>query len=172
MFIKFIKELSVKKILKSSLHNVKPTTLEHTIATVGILIDGTYFEFVDQLIHEFVNLGIEKENVKILVFKDKLKKNEILTFPTFTSKEMSWNGHFQQDYITEFTNTPFDLLVSYYDLEKTALLLTTHRSKAFFKVGFSLVDKRLNHLMINTTVENYKVFTHELFRYLKILNKI
>jgi len=66
----------------------------------------------------------------------------------------------------------FDLLISYYDVEKAILLTITHNSKAQFKVGFSSVDKRLNHLMINTNAENYKVFTHELFRYLKILNKI
>ena len=80
--------------------------------------------------------------------------------------------NFDLDIVTAFNNSTFDLLVSYYDIEKTPLILLTHQSKALLKVGFSSVDKRLNHLMINTMVENYKVFTHELFRYLKILKKI
>ena len=172
MFIKFIKEFSVKKILKSSLHNVTPTILENPIQTIGILTDGNYFENTEQLIQEFVQNGMDKNKIKTLVFKDKIKKNEVNLFPTFTSKNMNWNGHFDSDYVTEFINTPFDLLVSYYDFEKTPLLLITHQSKALFKVGFSSIDKRLNHLMINTTVENYKVFAHESFRYLKILNKL
>ena len=71
----------------------------------------------------------------------------------------------------DFINEKFDLLISYYDVEKAILLKITHNSKAQFKVGFSSVDKRLNHLMINTNAENYKVFVHELFRYLKILNR-
>jgi len=51
-------------------------------------------------------------------------------------------------------------------------LLTTHLSKASFKVGFASIDKRLNHFMIDTNAENYMVFMEELFKYLKILNKL
>ena len=81
--------------------------------------------------------------------------------PTFDDKELN-----------AFEATPFDLLISYYDTEKAALLLFTHLSKASFKVGFSNIDSRLNHFMINTKAENYKVFVDELFKYLKILKKI
>ena len=48
----------------------------------------------------------------------------------------------------------------------------THDSKARFKVGFSSIDKRLNHFMINSTSTNHAVFVNELFKYLKLLNKI
>jgi hypothetical protein len=60
----------------------------------------------------------------------------------------------------------------YYDTEKVALLLVSNLSKASFKVGFASIDKRLNHFMIDTNAENYTVFMSELFKYLKILNKI
>ncbi|MGH2666670.1 DUF6913 domain-containing protein [Flavobacterium sp.] len=172
MFIKYIKELSVKKILKSSLHNVTPSSLTTPIKTVGILLDESYFQEKEQLIKEIVANGIQENNIKMIVFKDKIKKNEIFTQPTFSNKNMSWKGDLSPDFVTEFIKTPFDMLISYYDTEKAPLLLITHHSKALFKAGFSTVDKRLNHLMINTNAENYKVFAHELFRYLKILNKI
>lgn len=74
--------------------------------------------------------------------------------------------------MNRFIQFPFDLLISYYDSEKAALLLATHYSKSSFKVGFANIDNRLNHFLINTQVENYKVFIDELFKYLKILNKI
>jgi hypothetical protein len=64
------------------------------------------------------------------------------------------------------------MLISYYDFEKAPLMIITQQSKASFKVGFSTIDKRLNHFMIDTNVEKQEVFTNELFRYLKILNKI
>jgi L-rhamnose mutarotase len=51
-------------------------------------------------------------------------------------------------------------------------VLLSNESKASFKVGFSSIDKRLNHFMINTNAENYTIFIDELFKYLKILNKI
>jgi hypothetical protein len=68
--------------------------------------------------------------------------------------------------------TPFDLLINYYDVEKSALLVVTNLSKAKFKVGFAAVNKKLNHFMINTEGGNYAIFTEELFKYLKILNKL
>ncbi len=172
MFIKYIKELSVKKILKRNLHSVKPSSLVTPIQTIGVIVDESYFVEKEQLIQELVSCGIKENNMKMLVFRDKIKKNETFSQSTFSNKDMSWKGDFELASITEFINTPFDMLISYYDTEKAPLLLITNHSKALFKVGFSTVDKRLNHLMINTNAENYKVFVHELFRYLKILNKI
>ena len=74
--------------------------------------------------------------------------------------------------INDFIETPFDLLVNYYDVNKSGLLLLSTKSKAKFKVGFDTVDKRVNHFIIKTLVENYNEFVLELFKYLKILNKI
>jgi hypothetical protein len=172
MFIKYIKEISVKKLLKRSLHSVKPSTLNQPIQTIGILIDESYFQDKEQLKQEIAANNISENNIKFLVYKDKIKKTDTHSEPTFSSKNMSFNGHFNKEFINQFINEPFDMLISYYDIEKAPLLLITHHSKAKFKVGISDIDKRLNHLMINTNAENHLVFVHELFRYLKILNKI
>lgn len=172
MFIKYIKEISLKKILKRSLHNVKPSSLTTPIQSIGLLIDESYFSEKEKLIKELVDCGIKISNIKTIVFRDKIKKNETFSQPTFSNNAVGWKGDFNQSSITDFINNPFDMLISYYDTEKAPLLLITNHSKAIFKVGFSTVDKRLNHLMINTNAENHQVFVHELFRYLKILNKI
>lgn len=172
MFVKFIKEISLKKILKNRLKNVTPSILETQIEKVGVLIDENYFFEKEKLVQEIVNNGLKKENITLLSYKSKINKNETPTNPTFSDKEMGWKGDFVSKEVSIFMKTPFDLLISYYDMERAPLLLITNGSKALFKVGFSTVDRRLNHLMINTNAENYKVFVHELFRYLKILNKI
>ncbi|NBU80850.1 MAG: hypothetical protein EBS55_04300, partial [Flavobacteriaceae bacterium] len=86
--------------------------------------------------------------------------------------DLSWHATVDKKEVNDFIKEPFDLLINYYDTEKVALLIVTHLSKASFKVGFATVDKRLNHFMINTNAENYIVFIDELFKYLKILNKI
>ena len=172
MFLNYIKDFSAKKILKNSLHNVKSSTLSGPVRTVGLLIDESYFLEKEALVQELVANGIPENNIKVIVYRDKFKKNEIYTQPTFGSKHLNWNATITNPVVNEFVNEKFDLLLSYYDVEKAILLLITHNSKAQFKVGFSAIDKRLNHLMINTNAENYKVFVHELFRYLKILNKI
>jgi hypothetical protein len=172
MFIKYIKELSLKKILKTTLKNVKPSTLETSVGTIGVIIDEKYFPEKDKLIQEIVHQGVQRDKISLLIYREKVKKGEFFAQTTFSNKDMNWKGDFSATFVNDFINSKFDLLISYYDLEKAPLLLVTNHSKALFKVGFSTVDKRLNHLMINTNVENYKVFVHELFRYLKILNKI
>ncbi|MGL2966049.1 DUF6913 domain-containing protein [Flavobacterium sp. XGLA_31] len=172
MFLNYFKDFSTKKIVKKSLSNVKPIASDKVIKTVGIIFDESYFYEREALVQELIQNGIEENNIKFLVFKDKIKKNEVFDYPVFSHKDLSWNGTFDKNEVKEFIAEPFDLWINYYDTEKAALLLVSHLSKASFKVGFASVDKRLNHFMINTNAENYKVFMDELFKYLKILNKL
>ncbi len=172
MFLNKIKDFFTKKIVKKSLSNVKHIDSNNYIKTVGIVFDESYFYEKESLIEELVNQGIKREDIQFFVFKNNVKKNESFNYPVFSHKNINWNGTFDDKELNAFEATPFDLLISYYDTEKAALLLFTHLSKASFKVGFSNIDSRLNHFMINTKAENYKVFVDELFKYLKILKKI
>ncbi|WP_293893168.1 hypothetical protein [Flavobacterium sp.] len=172
MFLNYLKDFSTKKIVKNSLSNVKHSTSDNVIKTVGIIFDETYFYEREDLVKELILKGIEENNIKVLVFKNKIKKNEIFDYPVFSHKDLSWTGTVDKKEVRDFVAETFDLLINYYDTEKVALLLVSHLSKASFKVGFASIDKRLNHFMINTNAENYKVFMSELFKYLKILNKI
>lgn len=172
MFLNYIKDFSVKKILKNSLHNVKSSSLSTSIQTVGLLIDASFFSEKEALINELIANGIPADNIKVIVYKDKFKKSDAHAHPVFGAKHLNWKGEITNPQVNDFVKEKFDLLINYYDVEKAILMVVTHNSKAQFKVGFSSIDKRLNHLMINTNAENYKVFIHELFRYLKILNKL
>lgn len=172
MFLNKIKDFFIKKTFRKSLLNVKHTDAKHPIRTVGILFDESYFHERQSLLAELEKNGISPENIRFFVFKNNIKKNESFDYPVFSHKDISWNGTIENQEAIGFVNTGFDLLISYYDTEKAALMLMTQLSKASFKVGFSNVDNRLNHFMIDTTAENYKVFTDELFKYLKILNKL
>lgn len=172
MFLKYIKDYFLKRILKKNLQNVKSISSAVSIQTVGLLIDESYFFEKEALVKELIANGILENNIKLIVYRDKLRKNEIYSQPTFSIKHLNWKAEITNPEVNDFINESFDLLISYYDVEKAILLNITHNSKALFKVGFSSVDKRLNHLMININAENYTVFVHELFRYLKILNKI
>ena len=172
MFFNYLKDLATKKIVKQSLSNVKHIASDEKIKKVGIIFDESYFYEREALVQELISNGIEEKDIKYIVFKDKIKKNEVFDFPVFSFKDLTWIATIDNPQVNEFVKEPFDLLINYYDTEKTALLLASHLSKAHFKVGFSLIDNRLNHFMINTNAENYKIFMDELFKYLKILNKI
>jgi hypothetical protein len=172
MFLNYIKNLLVKKTLKKSLCNVTADGSNSPIETVGLLVDESCFFDTNDLLKEIVSNGIAEKNIKVIVYRDFLKKNEVYSYPTFGLKDIDFRGNVELQSINGFVSEEFDLLINYYNVEKPVLLLLTNNSKAKFKVGFSSIDKRLNHLMIACNVENYTVFIHELFRYLKILNKI
>jgi hypothetical protein len=172
MFLNYLKNFFTQKIVKKSIDNVNHVPLNKTIQTVGIIFDESYFYEKEALVQELIHNGIQESNVKVLVFKDKIKKKETFDYPTFCHKDLSWTATFEKSDVKEFVAQKFDLLINYYDTEKSALLLVSNQSKANFKVGFSSIDSKLNHFMINTNAENYKVFIEELFKYLRILNKI
>ena len=171
MFLNFLKKFLLKRKLKNAFLALTDSFSTDKIKTVGLIIDETYFSGKEQLIQELTEKGIEKQDITLLLYHDKDKKRD-LNFTSFSLKSVSWSGEIDNQEIKDFKAKDFDLLISYYDVEKAPLLLVTQRSKAKFKVGFSNIDKRLNNFMIQTTTENSSVFVEELFKYLKILNKI
>lgn len=172
MFLKLLKDFSIKKLVKKSLLNYKPVVTEDKIQTVGLLIDESYFSKEEELVSEIVKNGIDRNAIEILIYRDKIKKKDSFVNPFFSRDNISFTADFQKHEITDFIRKPFDMLISYYDIEKPPLVLVTLQSNAKFKVGFSTIDKRLNAFMITTMAENHNEFITELFKYLKILKKI
>ena len=167
MFLNYIKEFFVKKSLKNNLHNVKNEVFTSNIQTIGLLIDESDFRHSDKLVNELVLQGIAPQNIKVVAYRNKFKDKETYSRPTFGKKHINWHGEIAEAFLNEFIKTEFDLLISYYDIETAILMMITNRSKAKFKVGFASVDKNLNRWMIDTALENYKLFVFELFKYLK-----
>ncbi len=172
MFLNYIKELSLKKLLKKNLVSVSYNSNASSIKSVGLIVDETFFLEKEKLITEIVSKGISKDKIKVIVFRDRINKNEVFSQPTFSQKHINNSGEFTEVVINDFIQEPFDLLISYYYFEKPILKWLTFQSKASFKVGFSSITKELNHFMIDTNIENFKIFNSELFKYLKILKKI
>lgn len=172
MFLNKIKDFWTKKIVKKRLSNVKLLNTSSSIKKIGIVFDESYFYEKESLIKELIQEGIKESDIDVIVFKNKIKKNETFDYSVFSYKNLSWSASIDIPEFNNFIASDFDLLISYYDIEKAPLLLTTSLSKATFKVGFASIDKRLHHFMIDTNAENYKVFIEELFKYLKILNKL
>lgn len=172
MFLNFIKNFNAKRLLKKSNNDVLKTHFSNSIQTVGLIIDETQFTKKAQLIESIINKGVLQSNLKILLYKNKFKKDETINFPFFSKKDLSWLGKIKKIDANNFIEKEFDLLISFYEDSKLPLLVTTHQSNAKFKVGFSSIDYKINDLMIDTNLENNVVFIEEVFKYLKILNKI
>lgn len=172
MIYKIVKDFFLKRNVNNKLKNYQLQLSSNKIVKVGVLIDANYFMNQEELIEEIVKHGILRENIDILSFVNKNRKTILEKFDFFFRKDISFGGLFKSERVTNFTEQSFDLLISYYNIQKPTLLLVTRSSKAKFKVGFQTIDKRVNHLLINTEAENYSEFITELFKYLKILKKI
>jgi hypothetical protein len=172
MFLNYFKNFYIKKYVKNKLSNVINLFQNAKVITVGILIDETLFNKKEALIDQLINNGIDVNNIRLLVFKDKILKKETYNYPIFSQSDLSWIAKIINKDAEAFIAEPFDLLINYYDVEKVSLIIATNESKAKFKVGFESIDKRLNHFIIESKIEDYGIFVTELFKYLKILNKI
>jgi hypothetical protein len=172
MFLNFIKDFGLKKNIKKTLSQYVPASSPGNVATIGVLIDESYFFNKEALIKELAAHGIVAKNIETLSFREKLKPKEVVDCCYYTRKDIAADGTFSKEDVAVFINKPFDLLISYYDVAKPPLVWATMRSKAKFKAGFSSVDNRLNTFMISSQAEKYKEFVAELFKYLKILNKL
>lgn len=167
MFLNYTKEFFVKKSLKNNLRNEKSEVITKNVQTIGLLTDESNFAHSEVLIKELTLQGIAPENIKTVAYSGNFKEKETYLRPTFGKKHINWKGEITEEFLKEFVNSEFDLLLSYYDVENVFLMLMTSKSKARFKVGFSSVDQSLNRFMISTELGNYKLFVSELFRYLK-----
>ena len=172
MFYKIIKNFFLKKNVTKRLLKEKNQLVQQKITTVGLLVDETYFSNTAALVEQLISQGIEKDKITVLIYKDKIKSKELIASPFLSLKNISFAGEIDKTEVLNFLDTPFYLLINYYDVNKYALLLLSIKSKANFKVGFDTVDKKVNHFIIKTLVDEYEMFTLELFKYLKILNKI
>ena len=148
MFYKIIKNFFLKKNVTKRLLKQKNQLVQKKIATVGLLVDESYFSNTEALVDQIVSQGIDKEQIKILVYKDKIKSKEIIASPFLSLKNISFTGEINKKEVIDFLEAPFDLLINYYDVNKYALLLLTIKSQANFKVGFDTIDKRVNNFII------------------------
>lgn len=171
MFFSIIKKVSLKKNVKKYL-STGTTSSGDKITTVNLLIDGTHFNETTRLIEEFVKNGIKLENINVLVLvKNKaILDTERITY--FRPTDITLSGKVSKDKINSFILKKRDLLVSYYQSKEINLDYIALKSTTDFKVGFWRADKNPNQLTINSSLADYKLFTEELFKYLKALNKV
>src|SRR6478609_618805 len=107
MVLNYLKDISTRKILKKNLSNVNHTASEKAIERIGIVFDESYFYEKEALVSELIQNGIKEENIKFIVFKDKIKKNEVFEYTVFSNKDLSWYGTLEKKEINEFVEEPF-----------------------------------------------------------------
>jgi len=174
MILKGFKEKSKKNYINSQLKNRIIKEFNTKVASIGVVFNTDEINEIPDFNGLAQTLGIEKEKVEVIAFKYRVeeKEKESLFNPTFSSKQIGWRGLIKDQTLQQFLNKEFDILISYYKKDVTALKLITVASKAKLKVGVLETDERINDIIIKTEVNNFSTFTSEIKKYLNILNKI
>ncbi|NBW27659.1 MAG: hypothetical protein EBR38_03700 [Flavobacteriaceae bacterium] len=172
MFLNILKNFLIKNKISQFLSNTPDNHSDGIIQSVGVIFDGNINLEIEKVINELAIKGIDKNQIKVLIFKNKMNKNEVIHHELITYKEFKWSGELTHSKAESFLNTNFDLLINYHEFDRSPLVYLSYYSKAYFKVGFKTNDKIINKFMVNTSIYNYQLFVDELLKYLKILNKI
>ena len=130
MFYKILKNFFLKKIVSKRLLKQKDQLVQQKITTVGLIVDETYFSNTAGLVEQLISQGIEKHNITVLIYKDKIKSKELIASPFLALKNISLAGEIDKPEVVNFLDTPFDLLINYYDVSKFPILLLSIKSKA------------------------------------------
>lgn len=164
---------SAVKFLKEELNKPAPAVDgEKGISSVGCIVDLDAFDDAS-LFYELVEeLSIKPNAIKIIGYKDHYDKNSPYSTPVFSDKDLGWNGKIENSYALEFLSREYDLLINYFKGENLPVQIMSVRTKARMRVGFKEVNKKLNDLILDTPIDDFKTFKLELKKYLGILNEI
>lgn len=169
MILRKIRNKNIKKKIDKVLVSLnKPSFSDGKINSILIFSDEDTVKDSNQIIAKELSIDISK--VESIIYIKKLA-NGIDCNDFLTDKDFDWLGKIKNERINNLVNSEYNLLVN---LTNNNLLLDylTVISRATFKVGFSSADNRLYDFMIEVDNSDVIVFSAELKKYLKILNKI
>ncbi|MEB8329356.1 hypothetical protein OO009_08300 [Flavobacteriaceae bacterium KMM 6897] len=177
MFLRAItdkfKHKSGQKFLKRELGKAKQQIgRSKGVSSIGCIVNLDQFDDI-KVFNDLVNIfSLQPNAVQVIGYREEYHENSPYATPMFSDRDLGWRGAIQNGYAQEFLSKEFDLLINYYTEDKLLLQLMTVQTKARINVGFGEVDKNLNDLILNTSIQDYDIFTKELRKYLFILNEI
>jgi hypothetical protein len=159
-------ERSIKSNNKNSLQ------VDRVIKSVGIIVkENSKFNF-ESLKKLQKEIPIGSKNFSVLTYKSKNETYNEFRGTFFYEKLVSLSGKIKSKEVKEFLNKEFDMLIDYTGAQTIFAEYLIVSSKAKFKVGYLIENKKLYNFMIDVPFDNTTKFNNELIKYLKILNKL
>ncbi|GGH00299.1 hypothetical protein GCM10011416_18450 [Polaribacter pacificus] len=170
-FLKF-KEQSIRKKFEKQLQTAlqNHTTSAKQVQKVGILAFDELSSVID--ITRLLEEGLENAKHFHLFSYRPYDKNAPKSYKHFSEKDINRRGEFTDPSIQQFLETPFDILIGFYNHSNLYLEMATLQSKAMFKIGFAGVNDQLFDLVISENPLKTESFISEIVKYLTLLKKI
>ena len=170
--LKRFQKIFLKKSIDKNLENRDVSKINDQLHSIGFLVDEEINIAFESFYEISKELGLPEKDVKIFFFSEVKTKTPTLHQNKINNKHFSWKGEIHNKNANEFLETPFDVLVGYYQSKNNYLDLMISKSNAKFKVGFKEIDNRLFDLLIDVDPFKISVIKKELLKYFRILNKI
>lgn len=168
-----LKVKSGQKVLKEALDSPRSEVKrDKGITALGCIVDTDAFiraEAFYELIEEF---SLRPNAVKIIGYKRDFEKASPYAIQMFGDKDLGKKGQIDNGYVMEFLSREYDLLINYYTDDNLMMKLLSVKTQARLKVGFPSVDAKINDLILNTPLDDFKAFKTELKKYLKVFEEI
>ncbi len=173
MILKGLKRNAIKKSIDTHLKRRDSSSQDiSTLTTLAILVDASYSINIQSIIKLANELGVARENLKIIGYKEDKDIEDDKDVIFYNDKSFAVNGSIKNGVLQDFIRKDYDVLINFYEEGKLELNYVAIASKAKLKIGFAEVDNRINDLIIGDTTNDTNLFISELKKYLKILQII
>ncbi len=142
------------------------------IESVAFLLDEESLETLSHLRKFGEDIGVEAQHMEFLVFLS--KKRELPGFEglVLTPSGINWLGKFKSAEIRNFLTRSFDMLLCYQRQPSRVLDKLVASAQSSLKVGRLEGSTRVYDLAIAADHQDITIFTEEVKKYLKILNRL
>jgi hypothetical protein len=172
MRLEKLKEQCLYKIFQRKLHKTHDsrTPVFDKINSVAILTTADLSSELD-IVNEIKSTFKSVKDIHIYAFR-KFNESDLITSEHFTEKDFNWIGKVKDPSLKSFLETPFDVLIGYFNEKNLYIELAALESNATFKIGFAKVNAKLYDLVVNEDPKNMDSFIEVIKKYLELLHKI
>lgn len=142
------------------------------IHAVGILADLDAYSDTEAFFGIIDTLGLRPNAVKVLGYKKFYDKNSPYATPVFSDKDLGWKGEVENSYVLEFLGREYDLLINYFQEDNLPMQLVSLKTQARIRAGLGGPDPAFNDLIFECPMSDFRLFTSELKKYLRVLNEL
>ncbi|MDA9245794.1 hypothetical protein N9R11_02355 [Polaribacter sp.] len=170
MIFSKIKKYFLQKEIQQSSKTSKRVVANNKVKNIGIVSTmelNNVYEFEQKV----KKLFPKHRSVNWYLFRE-FHKGDEKSFHHFSNNDFNWRGKINDVSLQIFVDTPFDLLICYFDKNHVFLESLVKQSQANFKIGFSNVNQSLFDLEISERIDNIDSFHAEVEKYLQILGSI
>ncbi|MEX0312871.1 MAG: hypothetical protein AB3N18_01740 [Allomuricauda sp.] len=150
----------------------KTVARDKGITSIGCIVDADSFPNAEVFYELIDDFSLRPNAIKIIGYKREYDKNSPYAIQIFSDKDLGWKGVIENGYVLEFLGREYDILINYYTEDNLMMKLLSVKTPSRLKVGFGALDPKINDLILNTPLSDFKMFKSELKKYLKVLKEL